>query len=76
MIANICQYDREKIVIGVDGCGVPVHALPLYHAAWGAARMACPETLGDRGSHAARIVSAMTAYPKMVSGTGRFDADG
>lgn len=74
MIAYICQYDREKIVIGVDGCGVPVHALPLYHAAWGAARMACPETLGDRGSHAARIVSAMMAHPEMVSGTGRFDA--
>lgn len=75
MIADLCQYDREKIVIGIDGCGVPVHALPLYHAAWGAARMACPETMGEkRGSYASRIVSAMTAYPKMVSGTGRFDA--
>ena len=74
MIADLCQYDREKIVIGVDGCGVPVHALPLYHAAWGAARMARPEALEGRAEHAERIISAMTAHPKMVSGTGRFDA--
>lgn len=74
MIADICGYQRESIILGIDGCGVPVHALPLYHAAWGAARMACPKTLGSRAGHAERIISAMTAHPKMVSGTGRFDA--
>ncbi|MBE6994854.1 MAG: asparaginase [Ruminococcaceae bacterium] len=75
MIGDICCYDPEKIVLGTDGCGVPVHALPLYNFAWGMARMANGDVLGEqRGPMAKRITKAMTAYPKMVSGTGRIDA--
>ena len=74
MIADLCNYAPEKIVLGTDGCGVPVHALPMQHAAWGVARMTRPQSLGDRGPLAKRITDAMMAYPKMVSGTGRFDA--
>ena len=73
-IADLCQYDPAKIVIGIDGCGVPVHALPLDHAAWAAAKLSRPETLGEKAPLVERITSAMMTYPKMVSGTGRFDA--
>ena len=27
------QIDESKIIIGTDGCGVPVHGMPLYNAA-------------------------------------------
>ena len=33
LIAHICEIDESKIIIGTDGCGVPVHGMPLYNAA-------------------------------------------
>ncbi|MDF2532256.1 MAG: hypothetical protein K0Q65_1837, partial [Clostridia bacterium] len=38
-IAEICEYDEEKIITATDGCGVPVHAMPLYKFAQGFARL-------------------------------------
>lgn len=75
MIGQVCQFDPEQIILGTDGCGVPVHALPLRAFAHGIARMAAPETLGGKlGEEAARITAAMAQYPEIMSGTGRIDA--
>jgi len=75
MIGDICRYDPEKIVLGTDGCGVPVHALPLNKFAEGIARLTKPETLGgDRTGYAQRITAAMRKYPLMMSGSERIDA--
>ncbi|MCL1941412.1 MAG: asparaginase [Synergistaceae bacterium] len=75
-IAEICEYPADKIVIALDGCGVPVHALPLYKFAQGYARMSKPEMLGpDRERTVRRITSAMTNYPEMVGGTGNFTTE-
>lgn len=75
MIGEICEYDPQKIIMGTDGCGVPVHALPLCQFAYGVARMAHPESLGEKmGAEAARITAAMGKYPLIMSGTGRIDA--
>ena len=75
MIGEICEYDPQKIIMGTDGCGVPVHALPLRQFAYGVARMAHPESLGEKmGAEAARITAAMGKYPLIMSGTGRIDA--
>ena len=70
-IADICEYPAEKIVIGVDGCGVPVHAMPLRVFAHGVAKLAKPEVLGGRAHIIERIAQEMNAYPEMMSGTGR-----
>jgi len=73
VIADLCDYPVSDIVIGIDGCGAPVHALPLNKFAQAYARMAKPETLGPaREASARRITSAMTHYPEMVAGTGDF----
>ncbi len=75
MIGLICQYDPEKIILGTDGCGVPVHALPLRAFAHGIARLASPACLGGKlAEEAARITAAMAKYPEIMSGTGRIDA--
>ena len=72
-IAEMCEYPADRIVIGCDGCGVPVHAMPMYKFAQGFAKMSKPETLGaDREKTLRRITSAMTAHPEMVAGTGEF----
>jgi L-asparaginase II len=75
-IAEICEYDEEKIITATDGCGVPVHAMPLYKFAQGFARLSKPEVLGEeRGRVVKRLTDAMTTYPDMVGGTDRFCTD-
>jgi L-asparaginase II len=54
---------------GIDGCAAPNFALPLAAFAKALAMIAGKKTPG-----AARILSAMPAYPELVSGTDRFDA--
>ena len=75
-IAEMCEYPADQIVIGCDGCGVPVHAMPMYKFAQGYAKMSKPETLEPgREKTVRRITSAMTSYPEMVGGTGRFTTE-
>uniref|UniRef100_UPI00403E3EFB asparaginase n=1 Tax=Siminovitchia sp. FSL W7-1587 TaxID=2954699 RepID=UPI00403E3EFB len=73
VISEVTDYPMEKIKTGVDGCGVPVHALPLERLAYGFARMAHPHSLGSKRAEAVkRITAAMIKHPEMVGGTGRF----
>ena len=53
---------RPPVAIGVDGCGVPVHALPLASLAALYARLPLA---------APRPVAAMTASPYLAAGRGR-----
>jgi L-asparaginase II len=59
--------------IGIDGCGVPVHGVPLFAMATLFARLARPDRLGGLEPTASRAVAAMRAHPFLVAGTGRSD---
>jgi len=59
--------------IGVDGCGVPVHGLPLSALAALFARLGRPERLGRWAPGVATAVAAMRAHPYLVAGRGRSD---
>jgi L-asparaginase II len=59
--------------VGVDGCGVPVHGMPLSALATLYARLARPDRLGGLAEHAARCTAAMRAEPYLVAGRGRTD---
>lgn len=73
-IGGICGYDPEQIIIGLDGCGVPVHAMPLHKFAYGMARLGTPETLPAQYREAAgRVVNAVLYYPLNTSGSDRID---
>ena len=37
----------DKIITGVDGCGVPVFAVPLTDMAWSYTKLACPDLIKD-----------------------------
>ncbi len=67
--------DVERPMIGVDGCGIPVHGVPLRAMATMFARLGSPERLGRLASAADRIVRGMLAAPHMVGGTRRLDTD-
>jgi L-asparaginase II len=58
---------------GVDGCGVPVHGMPLRAIATLYARLGVPERLEDLGAGAARAIDAMLAEPYLVGGRNRID---
>ena len=60
-------------LIGVDGCGAPVHGLPLRGMATLFARLSGPEYLGRLDEPAATAVEAMRAEPYLVAGRGRSD---
>ena len=65
-----------QVRVGVDGCGVPVHAMPLRAMATVYARLAEPERLGQPlAEHAARAAAAMRRQPYLVGGRGRVDTE-
>lgn len=74
-VAMAAKIPESELEIGIDGCGVPVFYLPLYNMALAYARLSTPR-LGDWGEYetaATKIRDAMSAYPQIVSGTGRID---
>jgi L-asparaginase II len=61
--------------LGVDGCGVPVHGMPLRSMATLFARLAGAERLGDVAPAAGRVTEAMLSEPYLVGGRHRVDTD-
>lgn len=57
--------------VGVDGCGVPVHAFPLRALATAYARLGAGATAREEGP--AALVEAVRHHPFMLAGTGQLD---
>jgi len=76
LISQVCQYPAERIKIGIDGCSVPVHALPVFNMALGYARLAKPFNFDSDLSEASQLIfNAMNNYPEMIAGTNGFCTD-
>jgi L-asparaginase II len=74
MYARIFGMQVENFIYGIDGCGIPVIALPLHNATMGVARFATTEGLDDTDAHAVRVVrDAMIAHPEYVRAQDGFD---
>jgi L-asparaginase II len=63
----------DDVQVGVDGCGVPVHGMPLSAMATLYARLAVPERIGPLAPEVDRVVRAMLAEPWFVGGRARDD---
>jgi len=75
-VAAMADYPEDKIVIGTDGCGVPVFGLPVRNMAVIFAQLAKPVRQPEiRQEACRRIVRAMTGEPQMVAGRNRFNTD-
>ena len=62
----------EDIVIGIDGCGVPVHGISVYAMALAWARLVDPIDMPQQRVEAARRVrTAMMHNPYLIAGEGR-----
>ena len=74
LCARLSDVRVEEMPLAVDGCGIPVYAVPLRNAALSYARLATLEGIGERDAGALRTVrDAMIANPAYVAGTGDFD---
>jgi L-asparaginase II len=70
LIGQTAGVRPEEIIIGIDGCSAPVHAIPLVNVAISFARLAEPKELAPGLAGALRrVASAMQAFPEMVGAT-------
>jgi L-asparaginase II len=77
-VAQFASAAPAEIEIGIDGCGVPVFAVPVNAMALMYARLVAPPTefAAEVRSACARIVRAVTTYPELVGGAGeRLDTE-
>lgn len=70
LLAEMSGADLAEAPAGVDGCGIPVYAMPLKGLARAMARLA-----SAGGEAAQSVIAAMTRHPRLVSGPGRFDTE-
>jgi len=72
-VARIAGLQTDELRSGIDGCSAPNHALPLSRLAFLYAQLAQGANAPLHGAELAALFDAMTAYPELVSGTGRSD---
>jgi L-asparaginase II len=65
----------EDPVMGIDGCGVPVHGMPLQGMATLFARLVRPERLDHLDASVDRATTAMLTEPYLVGGRARLDTE-
>ncbi len=74
IVARFCGMERDEIILGGDGCGVPVFGMTLKNVATGFARLATGANLPeDLAASAGRVRRAMREHPYIIAGTDRFD---
>lgn len=74
--ADFADIKPQEIPLGIDGCGVPVYAMPLWRMALSYARLSEPSGLAlVRKEACRRLVYAMTQKPFFVAGTKRLATD-
>jgi L-asparaginase II len=72
--AEMCALPVDQVQLGIDGCSLPNFAVPLFHTAYGFARLCDSVDLENSRAEACRtIVSAMISNPDMVGGPDSFD---
>ena len=72
-VAALTGVPAERIVLGTDGCSVPVHGLPVRAMARAYAHLADPDSVPAYAPLLAPLAAAMAAHPFYVDGTGGED---
>lgn len=74
LCARVAGETRSEMPLAIDGCGIPVYATTLRHAARSFAALADPTGVDDATALAlATVRDAMRAHPWQVAGTNEFD---
>ncbi len=72
VIAELAEFSAENIDIGIDGCGVPVFALPLNNMAISARNLAAPNGLNNKELQnvITEYIPHINRYKNMMRGSG------
>lgn len=74
VITEFCGVPSERMADGIDGCTVPVYAVPLRNMALSFANLCNPDFLDGKYKKSQNyILSAMTMYPEYMAGKRRLD---
>jgi L-asparaginase II len=72
-VADVCGLPDDGVHWAIDGCNLPTPAFPLDRLARLFVRLAdAPSDGTPRAAALARIYRAMTSYPELIAGEGRF----
>jgi L-asparaginase II len=75
-VAEACGFEAQRLLIGVDGCSVPVFGLPLSAMARSYAVFAAAKDGGSPRERALfRIRRAMQEFPAVTEGEGRLSTE-
>ena len=66
LMSELSGADLDSAPVGIDGCGLPTHGLPL-------SALARMFAAASRSSAFVRCQEAMATHPHLVAGRGRFD---
>ncbi|MES2560581.1 MAG: asparaginase [Bacteroidota bacterium] len=70
------EYPKEQMVTALDGCSAPIFSVPVYNQALGYKNLVSHSRLPEDVQQACKtIVEALSSYPFMVAGTGRYCTD-
>lgn len=80
IVASALRLDRDEVLLGTDGCGIPTFGAPIRTFAAAYAKLATPARApAGAGRELApsldRLRAAMLAHPAMVGGDGALDTD-
>jgi L-asparaginase II len=76
VLATVLRASGQRsTALGVDGCGVPVHGMPLSTMATLYARLARPAWFGDLEAQVEMCTRSMRGEPYLVAGKGRLDTE-
>lgn len=68
-VADLAEMPLQDVYTGVDGCGVPVHSVPLNKMAISYLKFAAPELIEDKQTASAvmKIGQVMNEHPNIIS---------
>ncbi|GAM37852.1 hypothetical protein TCE0_033f08121 [Talaromyces pinophilus] len=78
IVKDLANLKEDEVKWAIDGCNLPAPAIPLYSLAQMYGTVAAAADLDEdnnsqqRRQNLARIFYAMTGYPELVGGEGRF----
>jgi L-asparaginase II len=70
------EYPAELMSVAVDGCSAPIYSIPVYNQALAYKNLAWAERFGEKRKKACEtVIKAVSTYPFMVAGSGRYCTD-
>ncbi len=73
IVQDVCGFSLEGATPAVDGCGIPLFAIPLRNLGFAFAGFApCYRRTDARGKAGTEVVNSILEHPFLIAGTGRF----